>query len=248
MALKMSQFGGSLSRLPVDLTVARLGAVSPERAVLLDDLLKSAATACYGNDSILRPLWTMEAIHRATKLMRLISMLEKRCPVALATPEALLIEQGRGLALIDILTSVETADERHPLPCGNAIRSVSGHLAAIFGTLQGCVDLRLEVEAFDLPAYKARALILLVIDLLSDVLLLDYPDNSMNGIALEMVRIGGAHARLRIVHRGEGPGLPWAGLTEACCMAQELAVLLETQIGLRNEESEASAELTFPLF
>lgn len=220
--------------------------VSKPRGDLLASLLKSAASACYGGRSALRPIWTMEAVGRATKAIRLVAMMERRLPSAIASTEALLIEHGRTMALVDLFKSIEQPPERSMVPCGCAVRGAASNLVGLVGPLSGNMVLSLHVAGLDLPAYQRRALILLVTDLISDILLLDDPGETMSGIDVEFGRIDDRTARLRISYHGFGAVPPWFELRSSFAVAQDLALLLESRIDLHPLAKAGMAEITFP--
>ena len=208
--------------------------ISVRRVKLLGVLLTSASPASFGGRPVLRPIWATEALHRAYSMVRLVARLERRSPSHDEQSVRLDLEARLGAELAAIFDSLTIARDDELRACSASLRDVARNLVELFGPAIGEVTLVTSVDHLVLPAFRHRALILLVSELIINTLLHAFNGRRAGRVTLELARLSQSKARLAVTDDGNYPlgGVPHR--PERCSVVNYLADLLQTELVCRS--------------
>jgi two-component sensor histidine kinase len=200
--------------------------LSLRRGVLLGALLDATLPSTYEGDPLLQPLWADEAMQRAYVTVFLIGMLEKAVPRARKHGFAASAERILAGELAVVLKSASYTVADAPVSCAHSVREVVRNVVELFGRAVGDVQIRTGIEPVTLPAFKARALLLLAHHLTVNALRHGFRASGGGQISVTLNRIRSTQARLVVTDTGTGflgkrPGPP--------SLTWDLASLLEVK-------------------
>jgi signal transduction histidine kinase len=222
-----------------------LASLSAQFANRAGDDLSILLTAAQPRDDgfpLLRPLWAREALHRALCILELFAAL--RCGET-ATPSKT-DRHCLALRLASVLTSLETVELTRIVPCSGALREVAHDLVALFEPAIGRVMLDIDVATVSLAAYRRRALVLLVHNLIANALLHAFEGREIGCISLRLERMNREQARL--VVGDDGIGFVNGHSNPATSVAGSLSDLLEAEIEYSSPAGRGTqAAILFPL-
>jgi hypothetical protein len=219
--------------------------LSPMRSRILGVLLDAANPSCCGGNAILRPLWVNESMHRAYQMVRLTRMLDGRARCSAQSPAAADLEWRIAKALAGTQLSLRIARDTEKLPCSQALRDVVRDLVELFGETTGICGISTSVERLELPSFKRRALVLMAVHLVIEILLFAGRTRH-GGRALVMLdRPGPELGRLAIGY--DDDIVPFGPLNGSHGVIDDLASLLESDITYRADGGRIVAGVEFPL-
>lgn len=190
----------------------------------------------------LRPLWVREATHRALGLLRLFTALRRHEPLSYGSTG----EQLLALHLASVLASLEAVDLTRIVPCSAVLREVTRDLVALFEPAVGRLALKTDVALLSLPAYKARALVSLSHELVTNALLHAFEGRTVGRISLRLRGMTDGHARLLVAD--DGIGFTCGRPDPATSIAGDLSGLLEGELHYCSSAGQGTtAELVFPV-
>jgi two-component sensor histidine kinase len=165
-------------------------------------------------------------MQRAYDTVFLVGSLERAIPLASGHGFAAAAELplARDLALVLTAASYTAADA--PVSCVHSVRAVVLNIVELFGPSVGDVQIRTDIEAVTLPAFKARALLLLAHHLVVNALRHGLRAAQGGQISVTLRRVRGTAASLVVADTGSGvfdkrPGPPR--------LTWDLASLLEVE-------------------
>jgi two-component sensor histidine kinase len=200
--------------------------LSPRRGVVLGALLDATLPNTYEGDHLLQPLWAHEAVQRAYATVSLIGLLEQAVPRARRRGFAVSTERTLAGELAAVLKSVSYTVADAPVSCAHSVRELVRNVVELFGPAVGDVQIKTGIESVTLPAFKARALLLLAHHLTVNALRHGFRACGGGQISVTLSRIRDTQARLVVTDTGTGflgkrPGLP--------SLTWDLASLLEVE-------------------
>lgn len=207
-------------------------------------LLTSTFPMSASGSQVLNPLWAEEAMHRAYCLMSLVDAQNCRRNSTNRNPVVAVPDIAVAYDLVDRFRSLETGGERDLLFCSTIMRDVIIGFGTLFGRPLG-VTIEAEIEEVLLPAYKRRALVLAVAELISNALLRAFSARRAGAIEVELTAKMAMSARLRVADCGVG--FTGAPPNLDCGVAAGLANLLEADLSYDRKDGWTIAEIVFPL-
>jgi hypothetical protein len=216
--------------------------VSPLRQAVLGVLLDVTVPLARCGHSLLKPLWVDEAMQRAQDVVRLIVELERKAPLAPNDLHGPAVEYQRALDLAEIFRSLATARDAEMQPCFDALQDAVYNLVDLFGPAIGQVYAHISVERLTLPAYKKRALVLAVCELVLRAMRHGLIRRDSLQINVTLGRTAGAVARLSVADDGWDSTPPPRGIVA------DLAALLESDVVYSTRQGGGTvAEICFPV-
>jgi hypothetical protein len=140
---------------------ATAGRLSSERSAILGLLLEATLPATYQGHATLQPIWANEAMQRAYTTISLVKTLDEAVPVRQCHRITASQELALARELSALLKSTSYTQPEAPAPCSRAIRTAVQNLVELFSPAKGDVRATTCIEPVTLPAFQARALILL---------------------------------------------------------------------------------------
>jgi two-component sensor histidine kinase len=183
-------------------------------------------------------------MHRAYCFMRLVNARNCRRESANTSPVGAGVETAIACDLADRFRSLKARGERDLLSCSTIMQDVIIGFGALFGRPLGAT-IETEIEEVLLPAYKRRALVLAVAELISNALLHAFPARRAGAIEVELTAKVAMSARLRVAD--SGVGFIGASPNLDCGVAASLANLLEADLSYNRKDGWTIAEIVFPL-
>ena len=114
------------------------------------------------------------------------------------------------------------------LPCSAVVRGITHNFVELFGPVAGNIKITTRIEPLQLAAFKRRALGLLVVALISEVLVDTFRGLTEGQIDVQLARISQSRARLSVKSSGDNQ---LVAVPQACpSIGHDLASLLEAEI------------------
>jgi hypothetical protein len=197
--------------------------MSAERVAVMVALLGATLPTTYDGHRKLQPLWANEAMHRAHTTICLIKSLEGRVLVPRGSPSVGVYELNLANDIARLIKSVSYAQPSTLVSCSSTVKDLVLETVELFGPGAGDVAIETNIERVVLPAFKARALVLLAQYLVVNALLvgLQFPDGGC--ITVNLCRTAPTGARLSVIT--SGPGLVGSQPC-SCSVTHDLASLL----------------------
>ena len=219
--------------------------VSPRLRPILGVLLDAARPADCGGRAVLRPLWVQEAMHRACNMLQLVAKLDQMAGPRLEDGVAFRLDIGLANDLAALFRALDIRQDDEEMPCSRVLRGVVRNLVALFGSGAGQIVIRTDIERLSLPAYKRRALVLAVSELVINALRHSFAGRREGQIKVTLQTFGAAHACLSVVD--DGVGFRESRPSGQRGIAGGLADLLEADLVYRQVGIVGtSAEIVFP--
>jgi len=219
--------------------------LSHSRSGTLALLLNATLPALSGGSSVLDPLWTEEAMHRAYSLVNLTFALDRRAPLCHNDIVTARMEQALSRNIAACFRSLAISDDKKILPCSDALRIIVRNLVELFGLAAGQISLEMSIERLGLPAFKRRSLVSAASELVINALRHAFDAPSSGHITVGLCRLGLSDAKLSISDDGRGIR---PGRYGPSGIAFDLAALLESDLLYSEAERGGTlAEITFPV-
>ena len=195
--------------------------------------------------SLMDPLWTEEAMHRAYSLVNLTFALDRRAPLCHNDIVTARMEQALSRNIAACFRSLAISDDKKILPCSDALRIIVRNLVELFGLAAGQISLEMSIERLVLPAFKRRSLVSAASELVINALRHAFDAPSSGHITVGLCRLGLSDAKLSISDDGRGIR---PGRYGPSGIAFDLAALLESDLLYSEAERGGTlAEITFPV-
>ena len=199
---------------------ANAGRLSSERSAILGLLLEATLPTTYHGHANLQPIWAHEAMQRAYTTISLVKTLDEAVPARQCHRIATSHELALAKELSASLKSTSYTQPEVPVPCSRAIRTTVQNLVELFDPAKGDVRAATCIEPVILPAFQARALILLANSLAISALRHALHTPTGGRIIVMLERNAPATARLTVTDTGNR----WIAPTS---VAHDLASLLD---------------------
>jgi two-component sensor histidine kinase len=229
----------------LELMTAQAGKLSPRLGSVLGVLLGAACpTDCQGR-AVLAPLWAEEAMHRAYNMVQLMPRLQQRSALIADGRVALRLDLALATNLAASFRALDITDEDQEVPCSSVLRGVAQNLVALFKPAAGEIAIHTDIEPLVLPAYKRRALVLTVSELVINALRHAFGGRTHGRIHVILKAIDTASARFAVID--DGVGFATGRHARHCAVARGLVDLLEADLIYRRPHSGGvAAEVEFP--
>jgi hypothetical protein len=219
--------------------------LSATRSRILGILLEAADPERCGGTTILRPLWTNEAMHRADQMIRLTRWLDRRTSCAESAPAEIDLEWRIAKGLADALLSLRIARDDEKLPCSEVLRSVARDLVELFGEAAGISGISTSIERMELASFKRRALVLMAGHLVIEVLSFAARERRGGHVMVTLDRSCRGFGRLAVGY--DDRAVPFGPLDGSHGVIDDLASLLESDVLYRADRWRIVAGVEFPL-
>ncbi len=244
LTLRELDHGSSPSRF--EQIAAGTTQLSRSRSGTLALLLNATLPALSEGRSVLDPLWTEEAMHRAYSLVSLTLALDQRAPLCHNDIVTARMEQALIRNIAACFRSLAISGDKKTLPCSDALRIIVQNLVELFGLAAGQISLEMSIERLALLAFKRRALVSTASELVINALRHAFDAPSSGHITVGLCRVGLSDAKLSI--SDDGRGIRPGRYGQPCGIAFDLAALLESDLIYSEAEwGGMLAEITFPV-
>ena len=210
---------------------------------LLALLMGGCNSAGAHSNSVLRPLWANEEMHRAYAINRLFQGITTQSVIEDDSVETS-SEFDAACKLVTCFRSLAIVKEAELVPCSETLRETARLLVEVLGAGAGNISIQMLAVPLMLPAYQRRALVLLMCELVMNSLLHAFHGRTTGRILVELSQVGAAHARLRVLDDGV-----WADRTinsDCGAVSRDLADLLGSDLTyLRAARHWTIAEVDF---
>jgi len=218
--------------------------VPEARSTALSVILGASNLDIQHAHGVLQPVWVNEAIHRAYNMVLLFGALERKAPATTCHPYVLLSELRHAQQLADVSKAISTSSAPVLLRCSHGLRLVACSLVELFGMTVGQLELQTCIEPITLPAYKRRALLLAVCELVINALRHAFQGREDGLITVRLNRPRPSHAEVLVEDNGSGMTM---GRSMRMGIASDLVSLLETDLTYRSRAGHGTcATMTFP--
>jgi hypothetical protein len=198
------------------------------RTEILCRLLEPIRPAAWGGRPVLWPLWADEMVHRTYVTIHLTALLISK--LRLDGDASLRFELDYAVAsnLATTLGELVVVHDNERLPCSAIIRGIARNFVELFGPAAGNIGIATRIEPLLLAAFKRRALVLVVVELISQALVYAFCGLDAGQIELHLRRISRSRARLTV--KNSNGTLPAYVSKSGRWIGNDLASLLEAEI------------------
>ncbi len=194
--------------------------------------------------SDLSAVWAEEEMQRAYSMVRLFGARRRRekslghCAV---TPR---LERALASDLALVYWALKRDQDEHLVRCSALVREFVANFEALFGPAAGTVTIRKRIERLTLPAFKRRALVLVVSELLTNALIHGFRWRRGGAIEVSLLPDAPGVQRLRVTDDGIGFAVGQPNLD--CGVAAGLAGVLEGKLVYERIGNLTTADIAFP--
>ena len=213
-----------------------------------NELVSVLLAACILRDPTeipaLRPLWAEEAMHRAYTMLRLVHRAHRFSHY----DEPAVQQRDRCIAarLAASLYALQTEGMHSRTSCSGILAQIVQDLVLLFGRGLGEVQIVTNIDELTLSAYRRRALILLVNELVCNALTHAFAKRASGVIQVSLRTVDRALVELHVADNGAGLSL--ATIKPSCSVSGGLASLLAGDLRYCCTRLWSTrAELRFPL-
>jgi hypothetical protein len=220
--------------------------VAAYRTEMLFRLLEPIGPAAWGGRPVLWPLWADEMVHRTYVTVQLTALLMSKLRLAPDVPMRCELDYKVASCLAAAIRELVIVNDNERLPCSALLRSIVRNFAELFGPVVGHIRIATNIEPLQLAAFKRRALALVLVGILSDVLLNPFCGQDDGHLEVQLAHVSPSRARLMVKNSGRNQlvSIPHGGNP----IGHDLASLLEAEIvyGIAGFDCTA-AQIDFPV-
>lgn len=216
-------------------------AISASRQGMLGALLSTTVPSAKSGPAALRPLWVNEAMQRACDFVTLFGWVERDRS---RTPSALEAEWHLVRELTSLYAALDNDDGAASYPCSQAIRTAARDHVELFGSGSEPMKVFTAVDRLTLPAYRQRALVLVVCRLVIEALHRVAARHGPSRLVVVLTVKPGC-ATLAVTQELSGPYRVPDVRSSEC--TQDLAALLECDPQVEARRHVIATTLRFPV-
>jgi hypothetical protein len=202
--------------------------ISVYQTEILGRLLEPIRPAAWGGRPVLWPLWANEMVHRTYVTIHLTALLISKLRFDGDTSLRCELDYAVASNLAAAFGELVVVHDNERLPCSAIIRGIARNFVELFGPVAGNIGIATRIEPLLLAAFKRRALVLVVVELISQALIYAFRGFDAGQIEVHLLRISRSRARLTV--KNSSGNLP-AYVAKSCRrIGNDLASLLEAEI------------------
>jgi signal transduction histidine kinase len=218
--------------------------VPQARSTALSVLLGASILDTQHDHRVLQAIWANEAMHRAYNMVLLFDALEHKEPSSTCHRHVLLSELRHAQQLAELFKAISAPSDPALLSCSRGLRVIAGSLVELFEPTVGQLELKTCIEPITLPAYKRRALLLAVSELVINALRHAFSSREEGLITIRLDRRRPSQAEVSVEDDGDGIT---GGRPMRMGIASDLVSLLESELTYHSRAGRGTCvKMTFP--